>query len=38
MKKIKILGVSDTQWKESGNLLTRNGDYKLYYSSSNKLR
>jgi len=36
--KLNILGVSDTQWRESGNFLTRNGEYKVYHSSSNESR
>lgn len=36
--KLNIIGVSDTQWRESGNFIIRNGKQKIYYSSSNELR
>lgn len=36
--KLNILGVSDTQWIEPGNILIRSGKHKLYHSSSNELR
>jgi hypothetical protein len=31
--KLSILGVSNTQWRESNNFLTRNGEHKVYHSS-----
>ncbi|XP_008482566.1 craniofacial development protein 2-like [Diaphorina citri] len=31
--KINILGISDTQWRDSGNFATNNGESKIYHSS-----
>lgn len=32
---VSILGLSSTRWKDTGTVVVKNGEYKIYHSSSN---